>query len=129
MEVKVTKEGNKLVAAPTYKKAGEVVQEVVFANTTNNPENGGQNPGNGGFVTPPKPLPPDQNLELPDTPDTPEEPVEPSKKPLPDDKHVVTEVPKTGDVGADALMLNLLLLSISALAGTAFYLRRKTSGR
>ena len=83
-------------------------------------------------LDPPKPLPPEQNLDIPETPvepDTPAEPVEPSDKPLPDDKHVVTEVPKTGDVGADALMLNLLLLSISALAGTAFYLRRKTSGR
>ena len=80
-------------------------------------------------LDPPKPLPPDQNLENPDTPDTPAEPVEPSEKPLPDDKHTETEVPKTGDAGADSLLFNLLLLSISALAGTVFYLRRKMTDR
>ena len=140
VEVVVTKEGNALVATPTYKKAGEVVQEAVFANTTkesgnggngnggdgnggNGGNNGGNTGGNGGQ------LPPDQNLEDPDTPNTPAEPVEPSEKPLPDDKHTVTEVPKTGDAVADALALNLLLLSISALTGMAFYLRRKTTNR
>ena len=89
--------------------------EAAFTNTKKVTSDGSG--GNGGTVTP---LPPDQNLDNPDTP---------SDKPLPDDKHTETEVPKTGDVGADALMLNLLLLSISALAGTAFYLRRKASGR
>lgn len=124
VEVEVTKEGNALVATPTYKKAGEVVREAVFANTTKESGNGGN--GNGGTVTP---LPPDQNLEDPDTPNTPAEPVEPSEKPLPDDKHTVTEVPKTGDAVANALLFNLLLLSISALAGTVFYLRRKMTDR
>ena len=117
-----------------------MVQEAVFANTTkesgnggngnggdgnggNGGNNGGNTGGNGGQ------LPPDQNLEDPDTPNTPAEPVEPSEKPLPDDKHTVTEVPKTGDAVADALALNLLLLSISALTGMAFYLRRKTTNR
>lgn len=140
VEVVVTKEGNALVATPTYKKAGEVVQEAVFANTTkesgnggngnggdgnggNGGNNGGNTGGNGGQ------FPPDQNLDDPDTPNTPAEPVEPSEKPLPDDKHTVTEVPKTGDAVANALLFNLLLLSISALAGTVFYLRRKMTDR
>ena len=118
-------------------KADEAVT-VTFTNRVKSEDpggngNGGGNSGNGGLVTPPqKPLPPEQNLDVPETPvepETPAEPVEPSDKPLPDDKHIETEVPKTGDVGTDALTLNLLLLSISALAGTAFYLRRKTSGR
>ena len=141
VEIDGVKVSNQTSKAYTLAEKGE--ERALFTNQQNKPDteppgengngNGGDNSGGGGLVTPPqKPLPPEQNLDIPETPvepDTPEEPVEPSEKPLPDDKHVVTEVPKTGDVGADALMLNLLLLSISALAGTAFYLRRKTSGR
>lgn len=48
---------------------------------------------------------------------------------LPPDWNVLDETPKTGDAGADALVLNILLLSISALAGTILYLRRKKTNR
>lgn len=48
---------------------------------------------------------------------------------LPPDWNVLDEAPKTGDAGADALVLNILLLSISALAGTILYLRRKKINR
>lgn len=48
---------------------------------------------------------------------------------LPPDWNVLDEAPKTGDAGADALVLNILLLSISALAGTILYLRRKKTNR
>ncbi|MGN0734627.1 MAG: collagen binding domain-containing protein [Anaerovoracaceae bacterium] len=107
---------------------------VTFTNRVKSDDSGGDGNGgdgnggngNGGTVTP---LPPDQNLEDPDTPDTPAEPVEPSEKPLPDDKHTVTDIPKTGDTVVNELLFNLLLLSISALAGMLFYLRRKTTNR
>lgn len=115
----------------TFDSAGTLTVTNTYKGTPTTPPgengNGGGSIGGGGTVTPP----PDQNLEIPETPVEPETPAEPAEpvKPLPDDKHIETEVPKTGDVGTDALTLNLLLLSISALAGTAFYLRRKTSGR
>ena len=137
VEIDGVKVSNQTSKAYTLAEKGE--ERALFTNQQNKPDteppgengngNGGDNSGGGGLVTPPqKPLPPDQNLEIPETPVEPETPAEPVK-PLPDDKHIETEVPKTGDVGTDALTLNLLLLSISALAGTAFYLRRKTSGR
>ena len=105
----------------------------------NGGNNGGNTGGNGGQ------LPPDQNLEDPDNNgnggngngeggngnggnggD--------SQKPLPGDKNLTdgttdTDVPKTGDAGMDALVLNLLLLSISAMAGTVLYLRRRIAKR
>ena len=141
VEIDGVKVSNQTSKAYTLAEKGE--ERALFTNQQNKPDteppgengngNGGGDSGGGGLVTPPqKPLPPEGNLEIPETPvepDTPAEPVEPSEKPLPDDKHTVTEVPKTGDAGADALALNLLLLSISALTGMAFYLRRKTTNR
>ena len=70
----------------------------------------------------------------PTEPTDPEDPTDNPQKPLPDDKHLTdeetgTEVPKTGDAGMEALALNLLLLSISAMAGTVLYLRRRIAKR
>ena len=67
-------------------------------------------------------------------PEEPEDPTDKPQKPLPDDKHLTdeetgTEVPKTGDAGMDSLVLNLLLLSVSAMAGTVLYLRRRIAKR
>lgn len=67
----------------------------------------------------------------PEESEEPENPDEPDK-PLPGDKNVAndttntgTDVPKTGDAAADALALNLMLLSISAMAGAVLCIRRK----
>lgn len=107
----------------------------------NGGNNGGNTGGNGGQ------LPPDQNLEDPDNNgnggngngeggngnggnggD--------SQKPLPGDKELAndktntgTNVPKTGDTGMNALVLNLMLLSISAMAGAVLCIRRKITKR
>ena len=107
----------------------------------NGGNNGGNTGGNGGQ------LPPDQNLEDSDNNgnggngngeggngnggnggD--------SQKPLPGDKELAndktntgTDVPKTGDTGMNALVLNLMLLSISAMAGAVLCIRRKITKR
>ena len=66
--------------------------------------------------------------EEPANPDKPDKP----NKPLPGDKELEkdttntgTDVPKTGDTGMNALILNLMLLSISAMAGAVLCIRRK----
>ena len=71
------------------------------------------------------------NPEKPGKPDKPAKPEKPNK-PLPGDKELVndttntgTDVPKTGDTGMNALILNLMLLSISAMAGAVLCIRRK----
>lgn len=95
----ITKEGLTFTITNTYVEEGKTDEE----------EGGGGNGGNGngggnsGDDKNPNRLPPDWN--------------------------VLDEAPKTGDAGADALVLNILLLSISALAGTILYLRRKKTNR
>lgn len=86
-------------------------------------------------VTPVNPLPPDDNLadtedpESPEEPGVPEEPNKPDEtinKPLPDDNYLADDsnVPKTGDTGADMILLNLLLMVAAAIAGTVLYSRK-----
>ena len=67
----------------------------------------------------------------PTEPEQPENPDKPNK-PLPGDKELVndttntdTDVPKTGDTVVNTLVLNLMLLSISAMAGAVLCVRRK----
>ena len=75
-----------------------------------------------------------EKIEEPVQPTEPTKPANPDKpnKPLPGDKELVndttntgTDVPKTGDTGMNALVLNLMLLSISAMAGAVLCIRRK----
>lgn len=77
-----------------------------------------------------------EKIEEPVQPTEPEQPENPDKpnKPLPGDKNLTdgttdTDVPKTGDTGMDAMVLNLLLLSISAMAGAVLCIRRKITKR
>ena len=75
-----------------------------------------------------------EKIEEPVQPTEPEQPENPDKpnKPLPGDKELVndttntgTDVPKTGDTVVNTLVLNLMLLSISAMAGAVLCVRRK----
>ena len=75
------------------------------------------------------------NPEKPGKPDKPAKPEKPNK-PLPGDKELAndktntgTNVPKTGDTGMNAMVLNLMLLSISAMAGAVLCIRRKITKR
>ena len=115
--IKVTRNDD-YTAEITYEKNGQAYSGTpMFANTSK--------PGIP--VTPVNPLPPEEHLT---DPEDPTEPVQPEGKPLPGDNYlenkeqVDSNVPKTGDAGANMILFNLLLMTVSALTGITLYLRK-----
>ena len=105
---------------PKYKAGTEIVYTVVEDKVTGYTSEVSGTAEEGYVITNyHKPLPPDENLE-------PEDPKDPPRKPLPEEQNLIDEdVPYTGDATADALLYDLMILSISALA--AILLKKRKS--
>ena len=105
---------------PKFKEGTEIVYTVVEDEVTGYTSEVSGTAEEGYVITNyHKPLPPDENLE-------PEDPKDPPRKPLPEDQNLIDEdVPYTGDATADALLYDLMILSISALA--AILLKKRKS--